>query len=88
MDLLIRISKTTNRLLGISTQSVKTTTPAGGLATPDVLDIQRLSERATAKLSEIVRRSASGENGWRGYDKAEIIAARELLDREAVPVTR
>lgn len=43
---------------------------------------------ATSKLGEIVRRSASGEKGWDGYDAAEIIAARELLDRDAQSVAR
>ena len=50
--------------------------------------LQLLNQKATAKLSEIVRRSVGGEKGWQGYDPAELIAARELLDRDATPVTR
>lgn len=72
----------------MSIQATKSSVLADSLPTPDVVDVQRLNERATAKLSEIIRRSASGESGWRGYDKAEIIAARELLDRETIPITR
>jgi hypothetical protein len=37
---------------------------------------------ATKKLGEIVRRASAGETGWTGYEQAEIIAARELLDRD------
>jgi hypothetical protein len=50
--------------------------------------VERLNELATAKLSEIVRRNTSGEAGWEGYEKAEIIAAQELLNRDAAPITR
>jgi hypothetical protein len=38
--------------------------------------VERLNETATAKLSEIVRRSTAGEAGYKGYDEAEIIAAK------------
>lgn len=50
--------------------------------------IQSLNQLATAKLSEIVRRSVAREAGWEGYDAAELIAARELLDRDAVKTVR
>ena len=50
--------------------------------------MERLDALATAKLSEIVRRHNAQESGWEGYDNAEVIAAKELLNREAVPVTR
>ncbi|KFY51076.1 hypothetical protein V495_00004 [Pseudogymnoascus sp. VKM F-4514 (FW-929)] len=46
--------------------------------------LQSLNQLATAKLTEIVRRSVAREAGWEGYDAAELIAARELLDRDAV----
>jgi len=55
---------------------------------PDLKAVERLHETATAKLSEIVRRSAAGEAGWEGYDKAEVIAARELLNRDTSNITR
>jgi len=40
------------------------------------------------KLAEIVRKHSTGEKGWHGYDEAEIIAARELLDRESTNTRR
>ncbi|KAK5011412.1 hypothetical protein LTR28_003333, partial [Elasticomyces elasticus] len=60
----------------------------GELAPPSLASIQRLNELATAKLAEIVRRNAAGEKGWDGYDMAEIIAARELLDRDTLSIQR
>lgn len=59
-----------------------------GTPLPEIKSIELLNEKATAKLSEIVRRGVAGETGWQGYDAAELIAARELLDRDATPVTR
>ncbi|KAF2083855.1 TPR-like protein [Saccharata proteae CBS 121410] len=58
----------------------------GDLAPPAVATVQRLHELATSKLAEIVRRSNAGEPGW-DYERPEVIAARELLDRdvESVP---
>ncbi len=50
--------------------------------------MERLNETATAKLSEIVRRSVGGEAGWEGYDKAELIAAKALLNSDAEKITR
>ncbi|KAI9674664.1 MAG: hypothetical protein M1817_001567 [Caeruleum heppii] len=49
---------------------------------PSRQTVQDLNERATARLSSIVRRASAGERGFSGYDQAEIIAARELLDRD------
>jgi len=59
-----------------------------GLPPLDLKTVERLNETATAKLSEIVRRSVSGEEGWEGYDTAEVIAAKELLNRESRTITR
>jgi len=59
-----------------------------GLALPDIKTVQRLNQTATAKLAEIVRRSAGVETGWEGYNKAEIIAAQALLNLDATPITR
>jgi len=59
-----------------------------GPTPPDVKTVQLLNQNATAKLSEIVRRSVSGEKGWQGYDSAELIAARALLDRDASALIR
>lgn len=55
---------------------------------PDLKLLQDMNELATAKLTEIVRRSVAKEAGWEGYDAAELIAARELLDRDISPSTR
>jgi len=63
--------------------------PLGGdLAPPSVATVNKLNELATAKLAEIVRRSASGDKEWDGYSPAEITAARELLDKSTQQVQR
>jgi hypothetical protein len=49
---------------------------------PSAATVKKLEEIATSKLAEIVRRYKSGRKDWGGYDEAEIIAARELLDRD------
>jgi len=54
---------------------------------PDMKTVQLLNETATSKLAEIVRRGVAREIGWEGYDAAELIAVRELLDRDAAPIT-
>ncbi|KAK3326456.1 hypothetical protein B0H66DRAFT_530461 [Apodospora peruviana] len=56
-------------------------------ALPDVGTIERLNELATAKLSEIVRHSTAQDRGWRGYDAAEVAAAKELLSKDAAAVS-
>jgi hypothetical protein len=60
----------------------------GDLPPPSVASVEKLRELSTKKLSEIVRRSMGGERGWDGYDQAELIAAKELLDRDAQSVQR
>ncbi|GME28375.1 Tetratricopeptide repeat domain-containing protein [Neofusicoccum parvum] len=80
---------TTKKLLELipKTSSKQAVTDAAGdLAPPAVATVERLHELATSKLAEIVRRSGSGEAGW-DYDQSELIAGRELLDRDvqAVP---
>lgn len=52
------------------------------LPLPFIETVQRLEVLATEKLSEIVHKGTKGEKGWEGYDEAELIAARELLDRD------
>jgi ER membrane protein complex subunit 2 len=49
---------------------------------PKLETVKKLEELATTKLAEIVRRYSSGDQAWQGYDEAEVIAARELLDRD------
>lgn len=61
---------------------------AGDLAPPTLKSIQKLNELATVKLGEIVRRGSANEKGWSGYDEAELIVARELLDRNTQAIKR
>lgn len=79
---------TSNRLLTTGQQKKQSGPEDGGLPMPDIKTIQLLNQKATAKLSAIIRRSTGGEAGWGGYDKAELIAAQELLDRDANPTIR
>lgn len=79
--------QTTNRLLE-ATQPPRQTKGDASLPPPDKDTVKRLNEVATAKLSEIVRRSAGGEAGWQGYDEAEVIAAKELLNRDSASIVR
>jgi tetratricopeptide (TPR) repeat protein len=58
------------------------------IAPPRLSTVQKLEEIATSKLAEIVRRYGAGEKGWTGYDEAEVIAARELLDRDGKGIVR
>jgi ER membrane protein complex subunit 2 len=58
------------------------------IAPPNLKSVQKLEELATSKLAEIVRRYGAGEKGWTGYDEAEVIAARELLDRDGKEIVR
>ncbi|PNS20498.1 hypothetical protein CAC42_5948 [Sphaceloma murrayae] len=60
----------------------------GDLAPPPIPAVESLNELATSKLSEIVRRGSAKEHGWDGYDEAELISARELLDRDTQKVER
>lgn len=82
---------TTKKLLElipkISNKQAVTDPTAGDLAPPSVATVEKLHELATAKLAEIVRRSGSGESGW-DYDQSELIAARELLDRDTQAVLK
>lgn len=63
-------------------------TDSEDFAFPTTASIERLNEKATEKLSEIVRRSTAKENGWCGYDESELAATRELLAKESTGVVR
>jgi len=76
--------KTTTKLQNLLTEDDRE--EASGL--PTLKTVQRLNEVATKKLAEIIRKHSTGENGWQGYDEAEVIAARELLDRESSDIRR
>lgn len=76
---------TTNRLL-TGPQTSRQAKSDSVLAAPDLKTVECLNETATAKLSEILRKR--GEPGWRGYDEAELIAAKALLETDARKLTR
>jgi len=81
---------TTKRLLEVLQKSSKSVTSSSEneLPPPTVATVQRLHELATSKLAEAIRRNTAGEKGWDGYDEAEIIAARALLDRDTKDIER
>lgn len=85
---MLNYEQTSGKLLSLLPQMSRQSRPEDGSSLPDIKNLQLLNQNATAKLSEIVRRSASGEKGWQGYDSAELIAARELLDRDVRPRAR
>lgn len=58
------------------------------LSPPSIATVEKLHEVATSKLAEIVRKASAGEKGWEGYDEAELIAARALLDKDEEKVVR
>ncbi|KAI9791790.1 MAG: hypothetical protein M1835_000093 [Candelina submexicana] len=83
----------TNRLLSILPETQKASSAvsslgAGEVPPPTLSVVQKLNERATSKLAEIIRRSSTAEKGFECYEQAEVIAARELLDRDTQPVER
>jgi hypothetical protein len=88
LDYLTNESQTTKRLLKDLTTNSRQSKSETGLPAPDRKTVERLNELATAKLSEIVRRNLNGEKGWTGYEKSDIIAAQELLNRDATPIIR
>ncbi|PVH95029.1 hypothetical protein DM02DRAFT_571886 [Periconia macrospinosa] len=49
---------------------------------PKLQTVKKLEELATGKLAEIIREYKSGNKKWAAFDEAEVIAARELLDRD------
>lgn len=55
---------------------------------PETTTIERLNEKATQKLSEIVRRSTAKENGWRGYEESEVMEVQDLLSMEVATYVR
>lgn len=81
-------SQTTSRLLPLLSASSSQKASTAELPPPSVKTTEKLNEAATAKLSEIVRRSKSGEKGFDGYSEAELIAAHELLNRDSQNVAR
>lgn len=78
---------TTKRLVEVLPQAPKSKDSAESsytdLPLPFLDVVQRLEVLATEKLAEIIQKGTRGEKGWEGYDEPELIAARELLDRDA-----
>ncbi|KAF2757040.1 tetratricopeptide-like protein [Pseudovirgaria hyperparasitica] len=68
--------------------SSKAVAASEDLPPPSPAKVEKLHELATKKLAEIVRRASQQEPGWDGYDEAELIAARALLDRDAEVIVR
>ncbi|KAL5615492.1 hypothetical protein BROUX41_005537 [Berkeleyomyces rouxiae] len=58
------------------------------MSPPGPKTLNLLNEKATAKLSEIVRRYSAGEKGWAGYNSAEISAAKALIEASAETIVR
>jgi len=79
---------TSSRLLALPLQTSRPSKSGDTQLIADAETLHRLHLKATSKLAEIVRRSASGESGWQGYDESELISCRELLDRDAASITR
>lgn len=50
--------------------------------------VEGLNEMATKKLTEIVTKARRGENGWEGFDEAEVEAARVLIDASDAKTVR
>lgn len=83
----------TSRLLATLSSSKKSQQSSadpitGDLAPPTIESVKNLNALGTSKLAEIVRRSSSGEKGWDGFSESELIAARELLNRDAQKIER
>lgn len=77
----------TSKLLESTAKSGKQTDPED-FAIPPTATIEKLREKSTAKLSEIVRRNTAKERGWCGYEESEVEAARELLSKESSGIVR
>lgn len=85
---MLTISQTTTALIPLLSSTKPQKTSDSELPPPALKTTEKLNEVATAKLSEIVRRSKSGDKAWNGYSEAELIAAHELLSRDAQNVAR
>ncbi|KAK2602355.1 hypothetical protein N8I77_008897 [Diaporthe amygdali] len=77
----------TSKLLEPSTKSGKQP-DSEDFAIPPTATLEKLSEKSTAKLAEIVRRSTAKERGWSGFEESEVEAARDLLSKESSGIVR
>ncbi|KAF2644382.1 hypothetical protein P280DRAFT_467016 [Massarina eburnea CBS 473.64] len=69
-------------LLSESTAVAKKNAEEDDIPPPKLQSVKKLEELATGKLAEIVRQYGSGKKGWAAFDEAEVIATKELLDRD------
>ena len=76
------VSKKLIPLLTESSSSSKRNNDEDDISPPRLQSVKKLEELATAKLGEMVRLYSASKPGQSGYDEAEVIAARELLDRD------
>ncbi|KAI3396393.1 hypothetical protein diail_12201 [Diaporthe ilicicola] len=83
----VDVAQVTLKLLESTTKSGKQP-DAEDFSIPPTATIEKLSEKSTAKLSEIVRRSTAKERGWCGFEASEVEAARELLSKESSGIVR
>lgn len=81
-------SSTTTPSTSSSRRNKTDSEDSGDLPPPSLATVQKLDALATEKLAEIVRNYAAAKSGWTGYEEAEVIAARELLDREGAKIER
>ncbi|KAI9772248.1 MAG: hypothetical protein M1840_000997 [Geoglossum simile] len=83
---------TSGRLLQLFSREHRNTSVLGisGLdsTVTSSVTVQKLNQQATAILSEIVRKSSLCDKTRYSYDRAEVIAARELLDKDKQFVER
>lgn len=83
----IDMLQVTSKLLEPSTKSGKQP-DSEDFAIPPRATLEKLSEKSTAKLAEIVRRSTAKERGWSGFEESEVEAARDLLSKESSGIVR
>lgn len=81
------IHQTTNKILELFPESSKPSSAlsdpiVGDLAPPPITTVKQLNELSTSKLADICRQHMLKAKDWDGYDEAEVIAARELLNRD------
>lgn len=79
------VSKKLLPLLSETPSNSKRNNDEDDVPPPKLQTVKKLEELATGKLAEIIREYKSGNKKWAAFDEAEIIAARELLDRDDKP---
>lgn len=81
--------QTTDRLLETTYRdskresSSKKPTESGDFARLPLSIVNKLNEKATLNIIEIVTRRSAGDAGYIGYDESEIIASKDLIDGTA-----